>query len=168
MLLAIFQIGGEVTDVMLILTSDSAVETFKSRGQMTVGAELGVSVGPVGKSVESDVTAGNKGGAHCFSYANSRGLFVGASLEACVIAQRKEVNCGFYGEKVGASALLAGDYLKPRGAEPLYAALDDIVYSNGTGSANEETLNRRRLREVREYEYVGVMFRLIFFYYTLR
>ena len=121
------QIGGELTDVILILTSDSAVETFKSRGQITVGAELGVSVGPVGRSIESDVTAGNKGSAHAFSYAYSRGLFVGASLEACVFFQRKDVNRIYYGEKVGASALLT-EYPIPRGAEPLYKELDLVLF----------------------------------------
>jgi len=122
------QIGGELTDVMLVLSSDGAVETFKSRGQMSIGAELGVSAGPYGRSVESDLTAGNKGAAHAFSYAHSQGLFFGASLEACVIAQRKDVNAAFYGAKVGASALLAGDQPRPRGAEPLYKALDNISY----------------------------------------
>jgi len=122
------QIGGELTDVLLVLASDGAVETFKSRGQMSIGAELGVSAGPYGRSVESDLTAGNKGAAHAFSYAHSQGLFFGASLEACVIAQRKDVNAAFYGSKVGASALLAGDQPRPRGAEPLYKALDNITY----------------------------------------
>jgi len=122
------QAGGELTDVMLVLSSDGAVETFKSRGQMSIGAELGVSAGPYGRSVESDLTAGNKGAAHAFSYAHSQGLFFGASLEACVIAQRKDVNAAFYGSKVGASALLAGDQPRPRGAEPLYKALDNISY----------------------------------------
>ena len=41
------QFGGELTDVMLVLTTESAVEVFESRGQMSVGAELGVSVGPM-------------------------------------------------------------------------------------------------------------------------
>ena len=123
------QIGGELTDVMLILTSESAVDTFKSRGQLTIGAELGVSVGPVGRSIESDVTAGNKGTAHAFSYAISRGLFVGASLEACAFIQRKEVNRAYYGEKVGCSALLT-DYPIPRGAEGLYKELDGVLFDN--------------------------------------
>jgi len=128
------QIGGELTDVLLILSTDSAVETFKSRGQISVGAELGISAGPYGRSVESDLTAGNKGAAHAFSYAHSQGLFFGASLEACAFAQRKDVNRAFYGQRVGASALLSGDHPRPRGAEPLYKALDMILYE---GSVRE-------------------------------
>lgn len=122
------QIGAELTDVMLILSTDSAVNAFKSRAQLSVGAELGVSVGPVGRSIESDVTAGNKGAAHAFSYAQSKGLFVGASLEASGIASRPDVNRTFYGEKVSTSALLQGDYPRPRGADVLYQAINEVLY----------------------------------------
>jgi len=132
------QMGAELTDVILVLTSDSAVETFKSRGQVTVGAEIAVSVGPVGRSIESDVTAGNKGAAHAFSYAQSRGLFVGASLEACGFIQRKDVNSRYYGEQVGASALLT-EYPIPRGAEPLYKELDLVLF-NGRVQPDRERL----------------------------
>lgn len=136
------QMGGELTDVILILSSDSAVETFKSRGQVTIGAELAVSVGPVGRSIESDVTAGNKGAAHAFSYAHSKGLFVGASLEACGFVQRKDVNRKYYGEKVGASALLT-EYPAPRGAEALYKELDLVLF-NGKVPPDREVERSRR------------------------
>jgi len=124
------QIGAEITDVMLILSTDSAVNAFKSRAQVSVGAELGVSVGPVGRSIESDVTAGNKGAAHAFSYAQSKGLFVGASLEASGLASRPDVNRAFYGEKISVSTLLQGDYPSPRGAQVLYRALNEVLYSS--------------------------------------
>lgn len=137
------QFGAEKTDVMLILSTDLAVETFKSRGQVSVGAELGVSAGPYGRSVESDLTAGNKGAAHAFSYAHSQGLFFGASLEACAIGQRKDVNRSFYGERVGASALISGEYIIPLGAEPLYKALDMITY-DGNPPAGCERIRRSK------------------------
>ena len=136
------QAGTEVSDVMLVLTTDSAVEAFKSTGQLTVGAELGVSLGPVGKSLETDVTLGNKGAAHAFSYAISRGLFAGVSLEACGIAQRKDVNRKFYGERAHASALLAGEFARPFGAEPLYKALDTLAFSGDSGRQTENEILR--------------------------
>lgn len=121
------QLGMELTDVMLILSTESAVNTFKSRAQVSVGAELGVSVGPIGRSIESDVTAGNKGAAHAFSYALSKGLFFGVSLEASAIAARNDVNRAFYGEKVSVSSLLNGDYPPPKGADPLYQAIQQVM-----------------------------------------
>jgi len=66
------QVGAELTTVMLILATDSAVHAFKSKAQVSVGAELGVSVGPLGRSLETDVSAGKKGAAHAFSYAQSK------------------------------------------------------------------------------------------------
>ena len=124
------QIGAELTTVMLILASDSAVNAFKSRAQFSVGAELGVSVGPVGRSLETDVSAGQEGAAHAFSYAQSKGLFVGASLEASGIAARPDVNRAFYGEEIAISALLQGECPPPKGAEVLYTALNELMVSS--------------------------------------
>lgn len=123
------QVGAELTDVMLILSTDQAVKAFQSRAQVSVGAELGVSVGPIGRSIESDVTAGTKGAAHAFAYARSKGLFVGASLEAAGIASRPDVNTAFYGERVSTSALLSGEYPAPIAATPLYNAIFEVLMS---------------------------------------
>lgn len=122
------QVGAEVTEVLLILSTDQAVNTFKSKAQVSVGAELGVSVGPIGRSIESDVTAGSKGAAHAFSYAQSKGLFFGASLEAAGIAARPDVNRAFYGEKISISSLLDGSFPPPKGAEPLYKAINEVLF----------------------------------------
>ena len=138
------QVGAELTDVMLILSSDAAVQAFMSKAQISVGAELGVSVGPVGRSVESDVTAGSKGAAHAFSYAHSKGLFFGASLETTAIAARNDVNRVFYGEKVKPSMLLSGEYPRPKGAEPLYIALEDMINSSDESNMPSSSSSRGR------------------------
>ena len=130
------QIGAEFTEMMLILASQSAVNTFMGKAQFSVGAELGVSVGPIGRTVDTNVTAGTKGAAHAFSYACSKGLFFGASLEATGFASRPDVNRVFYGEKVKPSILLSGEYPKPKGAEILYKALDDMMADAGVASYN--------------------------------
>jgi lipid-binding SYLF domain-containing protein len=124
------QVGAELTTVMLILATESAVNAFKSHAQLSVGAELGVSAGPIGRSLETNVSAGQEGAAHAFSYAQSKGLFVGASLEASGIAARPDVNRTFYGQDVAISALLQGEYPSPKGAEVLYAALNNLMISS--------------------------------------
>ena len=65
---------------------------------MTLGTELGISVGPLGRGAGSDLRAGKGGLAAAFAYAHSRGLFVGVSIEAGVVASRPDVNEAFYGE----------------------------------------------------------------------
>jgi hypothetical protein len=81
-----------------------------------------------------------KGAAHAFSYAHSKGLFFGASLEAAGIAARPDVNRKFYGQKLSPSVILSGEYPRPRGAQPLYDALDEILGTNspsaGGGTSN--------------------------------
>eukprot|EP01041_Mallomonas_annulata_P002132 gene2132-4159_t len=115
-----FQIGGEVTDMMIVLNTSKAVEVFTSRTQVSLGTALGVSFGPVGRSAGTDIHAGDTGVSAAFSYAHSKGLFVGVSLEAAVIASRPSVNRAFYGESVDPITLLSGEYPPPKGAEPLY------------------------------------------------
>jgi hypothetical protein len=43
-----------------------------NRGSISVGGELGISVGPVGRAASTDVRAGDAGIAAAFSYAHSK------------------------------------------------------------------------------------------------
>ncbi|RHY42788.1 hypothetical protein DYB30_011971, partial [Aphanomyces astaci] len=52
------QIGGEVTDFVIILNTRGAVDTFCAQGQVNLGAELGVAAGPVGRVAAGAVEAG--------------------------------------------------------------------------------------------------------------
>ena len=122
------QVGAELNNVMLILSTDTAVNIFKSTTQFALGAELGVSVGPIGRSVEGGGTASKSGLAHAYSYAQSKGLFVGVSVEASGIASRPDVNLEFYGEQVTSKVLLSGNYMRPKSAAILYQALRDVMH----------------------------------------
>jgi hypothetical protein len=105
-------------------------------------------VGPVGRSIGSDVSAGDRGHTHAFSYAMSQGLFFGASLEATVIASRVDVNRNFYGESVSASALLSGEYPRPKGAEPLYKQLDALLAMSSAPPLPQPTYEQPATRQV--------------------
>jgi lipid-binding SYLF domain-containing protein len=85
-------------------------------------------VGPIGRSLASEVSAGNKGAAHAFSYAHSKGLFFGASLEASGIAARPDVNRKFYGQKLSPSVLLSGEYARPRGKSTSILPLILVIF----------------------------------------
>ena len=87
-----FQVGGELTDMMFVLNSQEALESFMGQAQVTLGTELGISVGPLGRTAGSDLRAGKGGVAAAFAYAHSRGLFVGVSIEAGVVVARPDVN----------------------------------------------------------------------------
>lgn len=126
------QFGGEVTDVMIVLNTDKAVDLFASDTSMSIGTELGVSIGPVGRSAGTDLHASESGVSSAFSYAHSKGFFIGVSLEAAVIAARPAVNRAFYGESAPALTLLSGSYPRPKAADPLYLALDEVLNSHSS------------------------------------
>ena len=135
-----WQIGAEVADTMLFLPTEAAVSAFRSTGQLSLGAAVAGSVGPVGVGLATDVSAGNKGIGANYSLLMPKGLFFGAALEATAIAMRKDVNRVYYGEDVSVTALLTGEYPLPLGAAPLYAALDDIMgtsFARTAGAADE-------------------------------
>lgn len=78
--------GGDITHYLVVLTTIEAVESLVN-GTVQLGAELGVSVGPLGRSATSQVAASQTDWAvfPAYSYAHSRGLFVGMSLEGSIL-----------------------------------------------------------------------------------
>lgn len=62
-----FQAGGELTDVILVLTTSGAVEAFSSKTQISIGTEIAVSIGPLGRSASTDLHAGSEGASAAFS-----------------------------------------------------------------------------------------------------
>lgn len=122
-----FQLGGELTDFVIVLRTSEAVKAFTGRVHLSVGAGLSVAAGPIGRSAQADVRAGLSGTAACLSYSCSKGMFVGLSVEGSVVATRTDANARFYGDQsMRARELLLGDVGSPRAAAPLYAALDEL------------------------------------------
>jgi len=127
-------IGGDITSYLIVLNTERAVHAFSSRGSVNLGAELGVSVGPIGRSANGNVNAGNGGVAPAYSYAHSKGFFVGISLEGSVVASRSDVNAKFYGRPVDVGTLLFDNSSwTPRAAQPLYDALEEALETEISG-----------------------------------
>ncbi|KAJ1797586.1 hypothetical protein LPJ59_003042 [Coemansia sp. RSA 2399] len=116
------QIGAELTDFVMVLTTDSAVKAFSHGGNVTLGANLGVAAGPWGRSAEASGAVRNF--APVLSYSRSKGLFAGVSLEGSAIIGRKDANEKLYGRKLTAEQLLRGEQPPPPEAAPLYRALN--------------------------------------------
>uniref|UniRef100_A0A674NLV7 SH3 domain-containing YSC84-like protein 1 n=1 Tax=Takifugu rubripes TaxID=31033 RepID=A0A674NLV7_TAKRU len=68
-----FEIGVEVSDLVIILNQRRAIEAFTKGGNLTLGGNLTVAVGPVGRNVAADVAL--RSTAAVFTYCRSRGLF---------------------------------------------------------------------------------------------
>ncbi|KAM9334241.1 SH3 domain-containing YSC84-like protein 1 isoform 1-T1 [Symphorus nematophorus] len=117
-----FEIGVEVSDLVIILNQRRAIEAFTKGGNLTLGGNCTVAVGPMGRNVEADVAL--RSPAAVFTYCRSRGLFAGISLEGSYLIERKETNRKFYSQDIRASAILNGDVEPPSECYDLYHILD--------------------------------------------
>ncbi|KAL3661903.1 hypothetical protein V7S43_013196 [Phytophthora oleae] len=127
--------GGEVVNYMIILNSRSAVKVFTRNGQVQLGSELDIAVGPIGRAASASLNVGVGGIAPNYSYSHSKGLYGGIGLSGGVICTRKSLNSKCYGPNVTARQLLGGEVACPL-AEPLWRALDKALgmqreYVNG-------------------------------------
>ncbi|KAK6944686.1 Ysc84 actin-binding domain [Dillenia turbinata] len=121
------QIGGELMDFVIVLHDSKAVKTFCSRMHFSLGAGCSAAAGPVGRVLEADLRAGDKGSGMCYTYSCSKGAFVGVSLEGNIVATRMDTNLRFYGDPYLTTVdILLGTVDRPKAAEPLYAALEDL------------------------------------------
>ncbi|CAJ1940594.1 unnamed protein product [Sphenostylis stenocarpa] len=121
------QIGGELMDFIVVLRDMKAVKTFCSRMHFSLGAGCSAAAGPVGRVLEADIRAGDRGTAMCYTYSCSKGAFVGVSLEGNMVATRMDANFRFYGDPyLTTSDILLGMVDRPKAAQPLYASLQEL------------------------------------------
>ncbi len=80
-----FELGVELTDFVLILNSHAAVESFRKGSNVTLGGNMTVAIGPLGRNVEADVSLRNA--ASFYTYSKSRCvLCVCVCVRVCVRA----------------------------------------------------------------------------------
>ncbi|CAL9698500.1 unnamed protein product [Knipowitschia caucasica] len=131
-----FEIGAEVSDLVIILNQRNAIEAFSKGGNLTLGGNCTLAVGPMGRNVEADVAL--RSPAAVFTYCKSRGLFAGISLEGSYLIERKDTNRKFYARDIRASAILNGDVEPPPDCYNLYHILDVYTeaYANDWSAKN--------------------------------
>ncbi len=119
------QIGGEVTEFVLVLNTYDAVQAFARQGNVVLGGDLSVAAGPIGRTAEAGITPI----AAVYTYSVSQGLFAGASLEGTMLVTRDNTNAAYYGRAVTPQQILAGQVSAPPGAR----ALDSVLFAAQTG-----------------------------------
>ncbi|RIA94693.1 DUF500 and domain-containing protein [Glomus cerebriforme] len=145
------QIGAEMTDFVIVLNSRDAVKTFTKGGNVTLGGNLSVAAGPIGRTAEGAGSVSLGHAAAIFSYSKSKGLFAGVSIEGSVIIERKDANAKFYNRKISAKELLSGQISPPPQADVLYRALNarasrKSVYDQDDDLSNGDASRSRSAR----------------------
>src|SRR5215467_10710772 len=115
-----FQIGGEATDFVILVTNDQGAKTLLNN-KVKLGADASVAAGPVGRTAEASTNGRMQ--AEMLSYSRSRGVFGGVSLSGATLRPDGDANENLYGEKVTAKEIIAGKVKAPPEADQLLADL---------------------------------------------
>lgn len=119
-----FQIGGQASEVVLLLMNEQAIEAVIAH-QGKFGGDVQATAGNLGAGLEGSTTSNI--GADIVGYAFGSGVFFGASLEGAVLGRRNDLNEAYYGTAAGPREIvLEHRYLNPQ-ADPLREALAGIA-----------------------------------------
>jgi lipid-binding SYLF domain-containing protein len=101
-----FQIGGEATDLILLVMNDRGMESILS-SKVKLGADASVAGGPKGRDASADTDAWMR--AEILSYSRSRGVFAGISLEGSTIRPDDEASEQVYGHAIKAKDIVRSE-----------------------------------------------------------
>jgi len=141
------QAGAEMTDFLVVLNSRAAVKSFMAAGSLTLGGNLSVAVGPLGRNGEAIGSVNSSGKlAAMYSYSKTRGLFGGVSIEGSVIMERADANQQAYHNTIPVAAILNGAITPPEWAMPLVRTLEACTGMPG---------NRQWVQELQKNDHSG-------------
>jgi len=101
-----FQIGGEATDLILLVMNNRGMDSILS-SKVKLGGDASIAGGPKGRTATAATDAWMR--AEILSYSRSQGLFAGVSLEGSTIRPDDDASADVYGHPVKASNIVRGN-----------------------------------------------------------
>lgn len=123
-----------------MLNDAAAVRSFSQAGSLTLGGNVSLAAGPVGRNAEAAGAASLRGVAGVFAYSKTKGLFAGVSLEGSAIVERRDANEKLYGQRYTAAQLMEGSVRPPPAASSLMAVLNSRIFA-GVASSGDSMYN---------------------------
>lgn len=131
-----FQIGGEATDLILLVMNHAGMESILS-SKVKLGGEASVAAGPMGRNAAANTDAWMK--AEILSYSRSRGLFAGVSVEGTTLRPDDEASADVYGHAVKAKEIVRGERSHvPESGRHLIAVLQKSAPRNESKEASRQ------------------------------
>src|ERR1700728_3345983 len=100
-----FQIGGQATDLVLLVMNDRGAQSILS-SKVKLGGDASIAAGPVGRDASANTDAFMR--AEILSYSRTRGVFVGVSLEGSTLRPDDDATADVYGQKLTAKEIVIG------------------------------------------------------------
>jgi lipid-binding SYLF domain-containing protein len=115
-----FQIGGESTDIVMLVMSRRGMEKLAT-DKFKIGADASAAAGPVGRTATAATDIQLH--AEILSYSRTRGAFAGVALDGTVVSEDGSEDRKLYGREVNNKAILEGAVRPPDGAMQLRSEL---------------------------------------------
>ena len=115
------QIGASSTDLLLLVMSERGADKLLS-SKFTVGAEVSVAAGPVGRTATAQTDLQMH--ADILSWSRSQGLFAGIALEGATLREDTEGNATLYGKELTNRAIVTTGVRPPSAAARLMGLLN--------------------------------------------
>ena len=131
-----FQIGGEATDLILLVMNDRGMESILS-SKVKLGADASVAAGPKGRDASADTDAWMR--AEILSYSRSRGLFAGVSLEGSTLRPDDDASADVYGRPIKAKDIVRSDKM---GVPATGRHLVNVLQKNAPRNESERASNQ--------------------------
>jgi lipid-binding SYLF domain-containing protein len=116
-----FQIGGSVTDVVMLVMNQRGADKLMG-DQFTLGGEGEVAAGPVGRSASAQTDA--KMSAEILSWSRTHGVFAGLSLHGATLRQDTKDNEELYGKPLSNKEIVSGSVKPTANAQKLLSMLN--------------------------------------------
>ena len=111
-----FQIGASSTDLIMLVMSQRGAEKLLA-SEFTLGAEVSVAAGPVGRTVTAQTDAQLR--ADILSWSRSQGLFAGVALQGATLREDLDDNATLYGKKLANREIVTDAVRPPQAATRL-------------------------------------------------
>jgi lipid-binding SYLF domain-containing protein len=116
-----FQIGGSETDLILLVMNEGGRDKLL-QSKFTLGAEVSVAAGPVGRTTTAQTDAQMH--AEILSWSRTQGLFAGVALEGATLREDLDDNATLYGSKLENRDIVTSGRPAPVSGAPLIALLN--------------------------------------------
>jgi lipid-binding SYLF domain-containing protein len=116
-----FQLGGSSTDVILLIMNERGINKLLE-SKVTLGADASAAAGPKGRTAQAATDVQMR--AEILSWARSRGLFAGVSLQGAVLKPSGDDNEDLYGKRIDYRETLFEGGDVPKSARKLIQVLE--------------------------------------------
>ena len=116
------QIGGEATDLVLLVINDRGVDSLL-HSKVKLGGDVSVAAGPKGRTADADTDAFMR--TEILAYSRARGVFAGVSVEGSTLRPDNGGNRALYGREISAAEIVRqSSVTTPEAGRTLNATLE--------------------------------------------